>query len=133
LLAVAKVFRPNVHFLVTEEKNSFTAARGNLEVEEDLRSVCVQKYYPQSFYNYISCRGKFINSSWWEDCLENLDKQEIKTCAKGEVGRALLKENIRLNQELEIMRGPTYLLDNQEVFSLHSVPKREELEAIIQK
>ena len=70
LLDIIKEFNPAVHFLAIEQDKGFEAARGNLEVEEYLRSVCVQKYYPENFWDYISCRAKNINSSWWQDCAD---------------------------------------------------------------
>jgi len=86
-------------------------------VEEALRSVCVQKYYPEIFFDYISCRAKNINSSWWEDCLGKRGASTIKACAQSEEGRKLLKENIALGKELGIMFGPTCLTENQEISS----------------
>ncbi len=68
ILPVVKEFNPVIHFLAVQQQDKFDAARGNIEVEEYLRSVCVQKYHPESFWDYISRRAKTINSSWWEDC-----------------------------------------------------------------
>jgi protein-disulfide isomerase len=62
-----------------------------------------------------------------------MDTQKIKACARGQEGSSLLRENIRLNKELEVMFGPTYLLDNQEIFSSKGAPKKEELEKIIKR
>jgi len=133
LLDLTKDFNPTIHFLAVEQKDSFDTVKGISEVEEDLRSICVQKYYPETFWNYISCRAKNIDSSWWRDCLENSDPVRIETCARGIEGKALLKENIRFNQELGIMFGPTYLLDNQEVFGFRVVPKKEDFQKLINK
>jgi len=131
LLGVMRKFNPAIHFLATEQQDGFDAAKGNLEVEEYLRSVCVQKYYPESFWDYITCRAKNINTSWWEDCAGKLDTNQIKTCSRSQEGKSLLKENISLNKELEIMFGPAYLLDNQEIFGSKGVPTEEELRQIL--
>ncbi|MCM8795663.1 MAG: metallophosphatase [Candidatus Omnitrophica bacterium] len=134
LLEAIRGFNPQVHFLAIEEdKHKFDAARGNLEVEEYLRAVCVDKYYPKFFWDYLICRAKNINSSWWEDCLGELDALRIRTCAKSEEAEALLRENIRLNKQIEVMFGPVYLLENQEVFSTEGVPTKEELSKIIKR
>ena len=116
-----------------EQADRFEAASGNLEVEEDLREVCVQKYYPEIFWDYMSCRTKNINSSWWDDCLGKFDTDKIRSCARGTEGALLLRENISLNKELQIMFGPTYLLDNQEIFSIKGTPKKEDLKKIFKK
>jgi 5'-nucleotidase len=134
LLDMLKEFNPIVHFLAVEKaKGNFEAKDGNLEVEEYLRSVCIQKYYPANFWDYISCRGKFINTSWWQDCLDKLDTNKIMVCAQGEEGKELLSENISLNKEVQIIFGPAYLLDNQEIFGSQGVPAKEEFKKIIKR
>ena len=133
LLDVIEEFNPRVHFLAVQRQDKFDAVKGNLEVEECLRAVCVEKYEPQKFWDYISCRAKSIQSSWWEDCLKDRDIDKIRICSRGEEGIGLLKENISLNQELQIMFGPTYLLDNQEVFGSQGVPSKEDLKKILKK
>jgi hypothetical protein len=128
VIRVIKDFKPDVHFLALEKNGEFEAAKGKPEVEEDMRSVCVYKYYPKIFYDYISCRAENIHSAWWEDCLaKGADREKISTCAKGPEGKALLLENIGLTKELRVMFGPAYLMDNQEVFGTSGVPSREEL------
>lgn len=119
--------------MVKRDQAGFDAAQGEPEVEEYLRVVCVQKHYPQKFWEYIRCRSKNIHSTWWDDCASDLDARKIKTCAKGAEGTSLLKDYIGLSEELRILFGPTYLLNNQEIFVSNGVPSKEELEAIIQK
>lgn len=133
VLQAVREFNPQVHFLATYEEGNFDAKNDNIEVEEYRRGVCVQRYYPQEYWNYIACRAKNIGSSWWEDCLSNLDSSRIKSCARSGESEELLRKNIGLNKELGIMFGPTYLLDNQEVFSSKGAPSREELKKIIKR
>lgn len=134
LLDNIKEYKPQIHFLAVEKKEGgLEASKGNQEVEEYLRSACVERYYPQRFWGYITCRAKHNDSSWWEDCLEGEDSARIKACAKSAEGEGLLKENIRLNAELEVMFGPTYLIQNQEVFSSRGVPSKEELKKILKR
>ncbi|MFA6357570.1 MAG: hypothetical protein WCY09_02750 [Candidatus Omnitrophota bacterium] len=133
LLSATEDLKPNLHFLIVEDAQGFTAKHGALEVEECLRGACVQKYYPKVFWNYLTCRSKKIDSSYWDDCLNAAQLPEIRTCARGPEGIKLLKENISLSKELQIMFGPTYLLNNQEIFSLRDVPKKEELKKIIKR
>ncbi|MCX5703543.1 MAG: hypothetical protein NT066_03525 [Candidatus Omnitrophica bacterium] len=133
LLDVMKEFNPTIHFLAVESEGKFNASSGNPEVEEYLRAVCVQKYYPGNFWDYLNCRAKSIGSSWWEDCLGDLEVNKIRSCAKGAQGISLLRENTGLNKELQVMFGPTYLADNQEIFSSQGVPSKEELRKIIKR
>ncbi len=134
LLDAIRDFKPTVHFLAAEkQKGGFDASKGGLEVEEYLRGVCVQKYYPQAFWDYIACRAKNIDSSWWEDCLGKCDAGIIKACARSDEGRDLLRENIRLNKEIQALFGPAYLLDNQQVFATQGVPKKDEFKKILKR
>jgi hypothetical protein len=133
LLARLQEFNPTIHFLALEQKDKFEAVRGPLEVEEYLRAVCVQKYYPKSFWDYIICRSGNINDTNWEQCAVNLAANKIKACAQCNEGVSLLRGNTGLNKELGIMFGPTYLLDNQQIFSSNGVPSTEELKRIIKR
>jgi len=133
VLNAIKEFNPNLHLLTIVSDDKIEAARGSSEVEEDERAVCVQKYYPQSFWDYITCRAKNIGSSWWDDCALNLDVAKIKACARSDEGKTLLKENSKLAQELKVMFGPAYLLDNQSIFSTKGAPSNEEFKKIIKR
>ena len=132
LLESLKEFRPQIHFLVfTEKDGSFSAEKGAPEVEEALRSVCVSKAFPGFYYDYLICRARDPSSTWWDKCLDGPDLSVVRKLALGEDGTELLKENISLGAELNVHRGPTYLLDNREIFSSVSVPSKEDLRKII--
>ena len=133
LLEVIQEFNPIIHFLVVKQGDKFNALNGTAEVEEDLRAVCVQKYNPDVFLRYISCRAKNISSSWWDDCLEGADINKIKVCARGNEGALLLGDNSSLNSEIKITFGPTYLLDNKLIFRSEVVPSKKDLKKIIRK
>ena len=124
---------PTLHFLAVQKNQVFEAKNGPLEVQEYLRGVCVQEYYPQKFWDYLICRAKNIYNPNWEGCLAGSDSSGIKRCAKSAQGVKLLKENISLNQELKIMFGPVYLVDNNRIFSTRGVPAKDELKKIIKE
>lgn len=133
LLEVVRDLKPEVHFLAVEQEKVFDALNGNLEVEECLRAVCVQKYFRAKFFEYLRCRAKNSNSSWWETCLDEAKVKRIARCARSDEAKELLRENIHLNAQLGIMAGPTYLLENKELFSSKRTPSKEELEKIIKR
>ena len=133
VLNVVKEFNPAAHFLAVITGDKIETINGEAEVEEDLRSVCVQKYYPKGFWDYITCRSKNIGSSWWDDCAVGMDLNKIRSCARSSEGRELLKKNCSLNEEIKVMFGPTYLLDNNQIFSSKGAPSRDELKKIINK
>jgi 5'-nucleotidase len=133
LLKVIAEFNPAIHLVAIHNAGKFDAPKGSPEIEEDLRAVCVKKYHPGLFTGYITCRAENILSSWWDDCLKGVDYAKIKSCARSAEGEQLLEENIRINSELKVMFGPTYLLDNQEVFSSKGVPTKDELKKILKR
>ena len=134
LLSALREFNPMVHFLAVESEGELDAKYGQTEVEEYLRGTCVAKYYPKEFWDYITCRAAKISSSWWEDCCsKNMDSELIRKCARSDEGKNLLRENISLNKELQVLLGPTYLIDNNKIFSSKGVPSKEELQKTIRK
>ncbi|MBU1869857.1 MAG: hypothetical protein KJ818_05240, partial [Candidatus Omnitrophica bacterium] len=133
LFLAVRDLKPSLHFLAVEDNGNFDAKNGSPEVEEYLRAVCVQKYYPDIFWDYLICRAKDIKSTWWEDCLGKLDSSKIKACARGKEGQSLLKQNIGLNKELQVMFGPVFLTDNQEIFGIEGKATREELKKVLKK
>lgn len=133
ILEAVKDFNPDIHFLAIEENSKFQTAAGSIETEEYLRCVCVKKYYPKEFLNYLICRAKNIQSSWWDNCLGSMDSSTIKTCATSVEGDTLLRENIKINKELKVIFGPTYLLDNRQIFGIQGVPAKSDFKRIFKK
>lgn len=133
ILEATKDFQPDIHFLAIEENSKFQTAAGSIETEEYLRCVCVKKYYPKEFLNYLICRAKNIQSSWWDSCMGSMDSSTIKTCATSVEGDTLLRENIKINKELKVIFGPTYLLDNRQIFGIQGVPAKSNFKRIFKK
>ncbi|MDD5617759.1 MAG: hypothetical protein PHG69_01570, partial [Candidatus Omnitrophica bacterium] len=124
-----------LNFLAIEDpKEGIISKNGKYEEEEFIRSACINKYYPEMLWHYLSCRLSAIDSSWWDDCTIKfgMDSAKIKTCAQSEEGKMLLKEMIKLTQELEVVFGPTFLINNQEVLSSQGAPSEEELEKLFE-
>lgn len=132
-LEAAKDFNPAIHFLAREESGGFDSRGGAAEVEEYLRAVCIKKYAPEKFVTYLVCRARNIKSTWWDDCISGVDTNLIKSCARGPEGLELLRNNVAVNKEIKVMFGPTYLVDNVEIFSTQGVPTKEELKKALRR
>lgn len=130
LQAKHKELKVNIHFLALEGKDGFSVPGGLSELEEDIRQVCVRHYYPLKFWDYALCRAQNQESSWWDLCAEQfgINAAAIKKCSISQEGVGYLRENTSLNKELEVANGPTFLVNNYEVFSAKGVPKLEDLE-----
>lgn len=130
LQAKHKELKINIHFLAIEGKGGFSVPGGQSELEEDIRQACVQHYHPDKFWDYALCRARNQESSWWDLCAEqfSISPRTIKKCSLSQEGIGYLRENTSLNRELEVANGPTFLLNNYEVFSAKGIPKVEDLE-----
>ena len=130
LLDTLEEFNPQIHFLAVHKDGQLATIKGVAELEEIKRSVCVMKYYPAYAWNYMNCRVRTIESSWWQDCLGSLDPAPIKICAQGAEGTALLEQNIAMGEELQIITSPTYVVNNRNIFSSKQPPTKEEFRNI---
>ena len=133
LLETVKDFSPGIHFLAAAKDSIFSAPAGNLEVEDEERAVCVRALYPERFWDYITCRAANPYTSWWEDCTIGMDTGAVKACARSDKAKALLTEDTALNRELQVMNGPTYLVDNQEIFATNGLLKKEALKKLMKR
>lgn len=98
---------------------TFKAPGGLKEIQEDIRQLCMAKYFPEHFIPYIKCLTDFtvteIEKGKWQDCLEKIDLQEkeLKSCTHAKEAVDLLLHEIDLSKNLGIQKGPAYLINNK--------------------
>jgi hypothetical protein len=82
--------------------DSVDSLHGPAEAKEDLRQICINKYYPDKFWAYLStfnsaCYPSWQNAAALVSCEKNttatlsIDSAKIDACAQGAEGLALLK------------------------------------------
>jgi glutaredoxin len=82
--------------------DSVTSLHGPAEAKEDLRQICINKYYPEQYWSYINafnqqCYPSWRNATVLDSCQKNttaalsIDSAKIDTCAEGSEGITLLK------------------------------------------
>lgn len=123
-----------LNFIVVRDKEGRLMSRGgDSEVEEFRRIACIQKMYPDQLFDYLICRSPQKGLSWWGDCaLESkIDSMQIKECVVSEYGRAAFDEHIALSEEFQIINGPTFIVENKEIFSIVNVPSLKEFEETV--
>ena len=111
-----------LHFIANDLGNgSFSSLHGANEVAEDLRQVCVMRYYPNKIMNYTVCiAANYSNAGGiWQSCCSSMgiDTSRIEGCATGDEGKTLLKNNIEVSNSLGIYSSPTLLMNNNTLFS----------------
>jgi len=104
--------------------DSIKSLHGTLEAQEDLRQLCIQKYYDaKTFWKYLSnfnsaCASFSSDSASLERCWKSaatkygIDTSKIETCASGSEGINLLKEDEKLVNQFGISGSPTILINS---------------------
>ena len=110
-----------VHFIADEKAPlEFNSLHGPDEVQEDIRQLCVMKYYAKNYkwMDYIWCRNEDIRNKDWQKCAKDgIDAKKIEACATGDEGKKLLSEDIKAAKDLGIGASPTWLANNKFQFS----------------
>jgi len=111
-----------IHFIADEEGEGFRSLHGQPEVDENIRQLCAMKLYPKAykFMDYILCRNQNITSSDWESCTgakTGIDTKKVKECFEGDMGKKLLREDIKIAQGLSVSGSPTWFANNKNRFS----------------
>lgn len=104
-----------LYFIASENQDgTFSSLHGQPEVDGDTRQLCVNKYYPDTYMDYIACVNKNYQSLPWESCLteNNMDINKIKECYTGEEGKALLSENIKESNKYQVTGSPTLIIND---------------------
>lgn len=108
-----------LHLSPQQEKIILKSSKGLKEIQEDIRQICISKYYSEQHLNYLSCInmaiGKNKGTIDWRRCLEGeqIDYSKIDSCTNGKEGMELLMADIALIKELGISLSPTYLINNK--------------------
>jgi protein-disulfide isomerase len=103
--------------------DSVQSLHGAPEAQEDLRQVCIMKYYDQkTFWNYVTtinanCSSSYRDSAVYDPCWKNaatkagIDSSKIDTCSKGAEGLALLKADADLSSSKGVSGSPTLIIN----------------------
>jgi hypothetical protein len=109
--------RLRIFYVATESNGTFTSMHGPGEVDEDIRQVCINEYYPDRLLDYMLCAaGDYGNPAGsWEGCAEKngIDRDTITSCWQGDEGRALFSENIKKTDYLKITKSPALMINKQ--------------------
>jgi hypothetical protein len=102
--------------------DSVQSLHGLPEAQEDLRQLCIQKNYPQKFWDYLEsfntrCYSLSQNSSSLNACWRNttaglgMDTAAIETCATGSDGLGMLMEDEKNANQDGATASPTLFIN----------------------
>jgi len=122
-----KNFQFNIRYIVSKDSNSegedenggssFQSLHGSAELEENIRQIVIQKYYPDKFLTYLKLRNQDYRSCLWQDAAREagVDLEKVRNHL-GE-GAKMLDHDFQAAQELGIRASPTYVWENQYVLA----------------
>jgi len=104
--------------------DSVKSLHGLTEAKEDLRQLCIAKYYPAKLWPYLmdidtNCYPIRQNVTSLDACSVNatrklgIDNQKIETCAGGSEGLALLRADEAITGNYKVTGSPTLLINGQ--------------------
>ncbi|MEM4337070.1 MAG: thioredoxin domain-containing protein [Candidatus Woesearchaeota archaeon] len=103
-----------------DEKQQYCSMHGIVELHQDIREMCVNKYYGiKSWFEFArkmnsKCNYKNADSCWVDVAKEiGLDVEKISACEENDA-LDLLKEEKRLNEALNIRGSPQIFIDGKE-------------------
>jgi glutaredoxin len=105
--------------------DSVDSLHGPAEAKEDLRQVCINKYYPDQYWSYIKTFDEQCYPSWQDatalaSCQKNtttalsIDSAKIDTCAQGDEGMSLLKADEAAANKDGASASPTLFINGVE-------------------
>jgi len=108
----------SINFIASENADgTFQSLHGQNEVNEDIRQLCIIKYYPDTYMKYILCQNKDATNveTNWQSCASSngIDTAKIKACFDGTEGKALLSESIKKSTAIKASGSPTMYLNDQ--------------------
>jgi len=104
--------------------DSISSLHGPTEAKEDLRQLCIAKYYPSQLWPYLmdynpNCIPMRQNATSLDACVADatrklgIDNQEIESCAIGGEGLALLQADEDFTTKNQVTGSPTLIINGQ--------------------
>ncbi len=104
-------------YCLTKEAK-YCSMHGVGELHQDIRELCVNKYYPNKYWSFVLSVNKNCDASnvdkCWEKWAKNegLDINKIKTCQEKEAS-SLLEKEVSLNKQYKVQGSPTLIINGE--------------------
>ncbi len=106
------------HYLISLVNGVWSSPFGPNDLAEVLRQLCVRKYHPDKYLDYLLCRyeNRYAQDDFCEVRL-GIDTEKVNSCVtnNGELGYLLVSSS-NLTQELNITTPGLILFENNQVF-----------------
>lgn len=115
-----------IAYIISENEGKFSSLHGDDEVNQDVRELCVTKYFPEKSLDFnhkinTSCTLENVNTCWKEPANElGIDLSKIENCLKDE-SQELLNNQLVLNKnEFQVQDSSKH--NSQDKESIYSSP-----------
>ena len=109
IIPIVKLLNSKIDFKIDyivskDQKNNFSSLHGDQELHQDIRELCVQKYSPNKFLDFVKdinqqCSPRNADKCWIKVARKiGLNRQKISQCQKKE-GSDLLNREMSLSQK----------------------------------
>jgi len=118
-----------VHYIATVNGTTLDSVKslhGPTEAKEDVRQLCIAKYYPKQLWPYLmdfdkNCQNSTLRKDLTalDACGANsakaadIDNQKIETCVSSGEGMALLSADVAIAQNNKVTGSPTIFINGQ--------------------
>jgi hypothetical protein len=102
-----------------DKESKYCSMHGVQEVSQDIREMCVQKYQPDKFWNFVkqinaSCTAQNADACWeGVASTTGVDVNKIKTCQKNEA-TTLLQNEVDLAKKYSVTGSPQLIINDVE-------------------
>jgi hypothetical protein len=117
-----------IHYIVEKSQDKYQSLHGEGELNEDLRELCVKKYQPEKFWDFVFAMNKETDSQntdqkWEEIAKKNgIDVSKIKACFDKEKEDLLGKEFQEV-EKYQAWASPTLILNGVEASPSKRTPE----------
>ena len=105
----------NLYFIVNEKDGKLTSLHGQEELEEDMLQVCIARYFPDRFWDYLFWRNEGVKGMPWHVGAKKfgLYLPRINGCLKSGEAEEVLRSHAMRTKRLRIQTSPTVYINNQ--------------------
>jgi len=102
-----------------DKENKYCSMHGIEELNQDVRELCIYKYQPEKFWDYLmevnqKCSLQDIRTCWEKTAKEKgIDTAKIIDCQEKEV-LTLLEKEAELNKKYNVLGSPTVIINEAE-------------------
>jgi len=102
-----------------DKDNKYCSMHGIQELNQDVREICVEKYQPDKFWNFVKainakCTAQNVDSCWEAVAqTAGVNVANVKTCQKNEA-LTLLEQEVQLGKKYGISGSPQLVINDKE-------------------